>query len=52
MRRPSTEPAEPTLLGLVQHRAEVERACFQRAFAGHDGRAGILRERIDRTTGA
>ncbi|MER6416967.1 DinB family protein [Streptomyces humidus] len=34
LRLPSAEPSELTLLGLVQHLAEVERNWFQRAFAG------------------
>ncbi|MFF2729122.1 DUF664 domain-containing protein [Streptomyces sp. NPDC058008] len=28
------EPSDPTLLGLVRHRAEVERWWFRRSFAG------------------
>ncbi|WP_069771182.1 DinB family protein [Streptomyces sp. LUP30] len=36
VRRPSAEPSGLTLLGLVQHLAEVERNWFQRAFAGLD----------------
>ncbi|OEU86228.1 hypothetical protein DB35_15890 [Streptomyces abyssalis] len=34
VRRRSVEPSEMTLLGLVQHMAEVERSWFQRIFAG------------------
>ncbi|WP_062649802.1 DinB family protein [Streptomyces maremycinicus] len=36
LRQPAAEPSELTLLGLVQHLAEVERNWFQRAFAGLD----------------
>lgn len=36
VRRASAAPSELTLLGLVQHLAEVERNWFQRAFAGLD----------------
>ncbi|MFF1544496.1 DinB family protein [Streptomyces sp. NPDC058291] len=36
VRRASAEPSELTLLGLVQHLAEVERNWFQRALAGLD----------------
>ncbi|MET8980258.1 DinB family protein [Streptomyces sp. NPDC004539] len=36
VRRPAAKPSELTLLGLVQHMAEVERNWFQRAFAGLD----------------
>ncbi|MGW0946692.1 DinB family protein [Streptomyces sp. NPDC002623] len=36
LRRTSAEPSALTLLGLVQHMAEVERNWFQRAFAGLD----------------
>ncbi|MGW2047558.1 DinB family protein [Streptomyces sp. NPDC001858] len=36
VRRASAEPSALTLLGLVQHMAEVERNWFQRAFAGLD----------------
>ncbi len=32
----SVAPSSMTLLGLVQHMAEVERNWFQRVFAGHD----------------
>ncbi|MDQ0962745.1 putative damage-inducible protein DinB [Streptomyces sp. B4I13] len=35
-RTTSAEPSSLTLLGLVQHLAEVERNWFQRAFAGHE----------------
>jgi uncharacterized damage-inducible protein DinB len=36
LRTPSAEPSELTLLGLVQHMAEVERNWFQRVLAGRD----------------
>ncbi|MEV6587290.1 DinB family protein [Streptomyces acidicola] len=36
LRTASAEPSELTLLGLVQHLAEVERNWFQRALARHD----------------
>ncbi|MFC9928246.1 DinB family protein [Streptomyces sp. NPDC127190] len=36
LRRASAEPSELTLLGLVQHLAEVERHWFQRVLAGLD----------------
>lgn len=36
LRLASAEPSELTLLGLVQHLAEVERNWFQRVFAGLD----------------
>lgn len=36
VRRASAEPSELTLLGLVQHLAEVERNWFQRVLAGLD----------------
>ncbi|MER6013069.1 DinB family protein [Streptomyces bluensis] len=36
VRTASAEPSELTLLGLVQHLAEVERNWFQRVLAGHD----------------
>ncbi|QNP73455.1 DinB family protein [Streptomyces roseirectus] len=36
VRQAAAEPSELTLLGLVQHLAEVERNWFQRAFAGLD----------------
>ncbi|MFC4501840.1 MULTISPECIES: DinB family protein [Streptomyces] len=36
VRQASAEPSELTLLGLVQHLAEVERNWFQRMFAGLD----------------
>ncbi|MER7496809.1 DinB family protein [Streptomyces pharetrae] len=36
VRLTSAEPSELTLLGLVQHLAEVERNWFQRVFAGLD----------------
>ncbi|MFI5795624.1 DinB family protein [Streptomyces sp. NPDC051677] len=36
VRQQAAEPSELTLLGLVQHLAEVERNWFQRAFAGLD----------------
>lgn len=36
VREASAAPSELTLLGLVQHLAEVERNWFQRAFAGLD----------------
>ncbi|MBA2812189.1 DinB family protein [Streptomyces sp. KM273126] len=36
LRTASAEPSELTLLGLVQHLAEVERNWFQRALTGHD----------------
>ncbi|WP_419998293.1 DinB family protein [Streptomyces boninensis] len=35
-RRPSAEPSTLTLLGLVQHLAEVERNWFRRIFAGEE----------------
>ncbi|MGW7220637.1 DinB family protein [Streptomyces sp. NPDC054826] len=34
LRRPAAAPSSMTLLGLVQHMAEVERNWFQRVFAG------------------
>ncbi|MFE3018995.1 DinB family protein [Streptomyces sp. NPDC059256] len=36
LRTPSAAPSSMTLLGLVQHMAEVERNWFQRVFAGTD----------------
>ncbi|MFC4492675.1 DinB family protein [Streptomyces ovatisporus] len=36
LRTVSAEPSPMTLLGLVQHMAEVERSWFQRVFAGLD----------------
>jgi uncharacterized damage-inducible protein DinB len=36
VRRPSAEPSSLTLLGLVQHLAEVERTWFQRVLGGLD----------------
>ncbi|QPP06946.1 DinB family protein [Streptomyces bathyalis] len=36
VREQSAEPSSMTLLGLVQHLAEVERNWFQRVFAGQD----------------
>ncbi|KOG19832.1 DinB family protein [Streptomyces viridochromogenes] len=36
VRLPSAEPSGLTLLGLVQHLAEVERNWFQRVVGGHD----------------
>ncbi|MGW6457311.1 DinB family protein [Streptomyces sp. NPDC055078] len=36
LREASVEPSSMTLLGLVQHLAEVERNWFQRVFAGQD----------------
>ncbi|WP_314171667.1 DinB family protein [Streptomyces winkii] len=36
LREKAAEPSEMTLLGLVQHMAEVERNWFQRIFAGQD----------------
>ncbi|GAA3782507.1 DinB family protein [Streptomyces phyllanthi] len=36
LRSASAAPSQVTLLGLVQHLAEVERNWFQRALAGHD----------------
>ncbi|HEY8984292.1 MAG TPA: DinB family protein [Streptomyces sp.] len=36
VRRAASKPSELTLLGLVQHMAEVERNWFQRTFAGLD----------------
>lgn len=36
LRRASVSPSSMTLLGLVQHLAEVERNWFQRIFAGRD----------------
>ncbi|GAB2934318.1 DinB family protein [Streptomyces heilongjiangensis] len=35
-RLPAASPSTMTLLGLVQHTAEVERTWFQRVFAGQD----------------
>ncbi|RAJ71808.1 putative damage-inducible protein DinB [Streptomyces sp. Amel2xB2] len=37
VRVPSAEPSAMTLLGLVQHMAQVERKWFQEVFAGQDG---------------
>jgi uncharacterized damage-inducible protein DinB len=36
LRRPSMPPSALTLLGLVRHLAEVERAWFRRVFEDHD----------------
>ncbi|NLU72370.1 DinB family protein [Streptomyces sp. HNM0575] len=36
LRERSVEPSAMTLLGLVQHMAEIERNWFQRIFADHD----------------
>ncbi|MYT33877.1 MULTISPECIES: DinB family protein [unclassified Streptomyces] len=36
LRLAAVAPSSMTLLGLVQHMAEVERNWFQRVFAGHD----------------
>ncbi|GGT59093.1 mini-circle uncharacterized 19.1 kDa protein [Streptomyces kurssanovii] len=36
VRRASVTPSSMTILGLVQHLAEVERNWFQRVFSGHD----------------
>ncbi|MFI6344707.1 DinB family protein [Streptomyces sp. NPDC050560] len=36
LRAPSAPPSPMTLLGLVQHLAEIERNWFQRVFAGRD----------------
>lgn len=36
LRTASVEPSAMTLLGLVQHMAEIERNWFQRVFAGQD----------------
>lgn len=36
LRRAAASPSSMTLLGLMQHMAEVERTWFQRVFAGQD----------------
>ncbi|MEV6116778.1 DUF664 domain-containing protein [Streptomyces sp. NPDC052109] len=55
VRLASAEPSSLTLLGLVQHLAEVVRWALIHLieeYALHNGHADILRERIDGTTGA
>ena len=50
VRLASAEPSELTLLGLVQHLAEVERNWFQRVFAGLDVPA-VYEDKVENMSG-
>ncbi|MFE2640323.1 DinB family protein [Streptomyces scopuliridis] len=47
LRLASVAPSSMTLLGLVQHMAEVERNWFQRVFAGQDVHAAFGESNVD-----
>ena len=56
LRTRAVEPSGLSLLGLVQHLTEVERSWFRAVVSGenyarHNGRADLLRERLDGSTG-